>query len=152
MNEKDLRILSHLRNNSRIRLTKLSRLTQIPVSTIYDRIKQSQRGVIKKHTSLLDFSKLGFNARVNIMIRVIQDHKQNLKDFLLKHHNINTLYKINNGYDFLIEAVFRNIKQLDQFIEILEEKFNIEEKNVYHIVDDIKREHFLSDDKLIKLV
>ena len=55
------------------------------------------------------------------------------------------MYKINNKYDFLVEAVFRNLQELD-------EKFKIEQKDSYHIIDDIKREGFLSDQKTVELL
>ena len=152
MNKKDMYILSQLRTDSRMRLTKMSRITRIPVSTLYDRIRLQQGKLIQKHTSIIDFNKLGFNARAKIMLKVKQDQRELLKEYLLMHQNINSVYKINNGYDFLAEAVFRNLQELDCFIEALDEKFKIEQKDSYHIIDDIKREGFLSDQKTVELL
>ena len=66
INIKDRQIISHLRNNARIPLTTMSKLTKIPVSTLFDRLKTNEDDIITKHTSLLDFAKLGYNARVNL--------------------------------------------------------------------------------------
>ncbi|MBR9691938.1 winged helix-turn-helix transcriptional regulator, partial [Candidatus Woesearchaeota archaeon] len=70
MNKKDLKIIAYLRQNARMPLTKMSRKTQIPVSTIFDRLKMNENSLIVKHTSLLDFSKLGYNTRANITLKV----------------------------------------------------------------------------------
>jgi len=145
MNKKDLKIISFLRNNARMPLTKMSRETHIPVSTIFDRMKLHEEGLILKHTCLLDFSKLGFNTRANINLKVSREDKEALKDFLQKQDCINSVYRINNGYDFMIEGVFMQIKDMEEFLDTLEKKFNIQDKKSFFIIEDLKRESFLSD-------
>ena len=149
MNKKDLKIISHLRNNARMPLTKMSRKTQIPVSTIFDRMKLHEEGLIIKHTCLLDFSKLGFNTRANINLKVDREDKEALKDFLQKQDCINSIYRINNGFDFMIEGVFRQIKDMEEFLDNIEQKFKIQDKKSFFIIEDLKRESFLSDHQLI---
>ena len=151
LSKKDMKIIAHLRKDARMSLTTMSRKTSIPVSTIFDRLKACEEGVIQKHTSLLDFAKLGFDARANITLRVDKDKREDLKQFLMKNESVNSVYKINNGYDFLIEGVFRNIKDLEVFLELLEERFGVTEKQVYYIIEDVKRESFMSDAELLPL-
>lgn len=152
INKKDLVIMSYLRQNSRIKLTKMSRLTKLPVSTIFDRIRHHEKSLIKAHISLLDFAKLGFHTRANIMFRVSKKEKQAVREFLENSQNVNSIYKINNGFDFLAEVVFRNICDLEEFIEKLEERFDIKSKEVHYIIDDIKRESFMSDPHLVGMI
>jgi hypothetical protein len=45
----------------------------------------------------------------------------------------------------MIEGIFKHIKDLEDFMEILEEKFPIKSKQVFYIIDDIKREEFMAD-------
>ena len=52
----------------------------------------------------------------------------------------------------MFEAVFVNIKDLEAFLESLDKKFKIENKEVYYIVEDIKKEAFLSDSLLLDVV
>ncbi|MBT3865903.1 Lrp/AsnC family transcriptional regulator [Candidatus Woesearchaeota archaeon] len=144
--KKDIQILSHLRRDSREMLTKLSRKTGIPVSTIFDRLKYHKNGLIKKNTTLMDFSLLGFNSRAKVILKVDKTDRISIKNLLTVHRNINAAYRINNGYDFMFEAIFRNMKDLEDFINSLEEQFNILEKHVYYVIDDIKEEDFLSRD------
>jgi DNA-binding Lrp family transcriptional regulator len=144
MNEKDMLLLTHLRQNARETLTRLSRKTNIPISTIYEKLKVYDGDIINKHTSLINFSKLGYNARVNIMFRVDRDDRVGVKEFLSRKSCINSVFKINNGYDFLIEGIFRNIREVEDFIETIEDKFKIKSKQVYYIVDEVKREGFMT--------
>ena len=152
MDKKSLLVLTHLRQDARQGLTSISRKTSIPISTLHDRVKQFRNYFIIKHTALLDFAKLGFNARANILIRINKEEKEKLKGFLSKNHNINSFYKINNGYDFMVEVVFKYLREVEEFIENLEENFKIKSKEVFYIIDEIKREAFLSDPNLVDIM
>ena len=151
MKLKELLIMSLLRENARETLTKMSKKTNIPISTIYEKIKSNENGVIKKHTCILDFSRLGFNTRAALSIKVTKTKKEKLREYLKNHTNINSIYKINNGYDFWVECIFKNIRDLEDFIEHLETEFSIK-KDVYYIIDDIKRESFMSDMNIVKMM
>ena len=151
ISQKELVIMSLLRQNARESLTKMSRKSNIPISTIYDKIKTHENSVIKKHTCIIDFSKIGFNTRAAVSIKVNKSKREGLKDFLLRHANVNSVYKINNGYDYWVETIFRNIRELEDFAELLEQKFNIK-KEIHYIIDDIKREAFMADPDSLNVV
>ena len=152
MIEKDLLLLSTLRANARESLTKISRSTAIPVSTIFDRLRLHEKSIIKKHTAIIDFTKLGFSTRVTITMKANKADRDELKRYLLGHHNVNSVFKINNGYDFQIEAIFRSLHNLEEFLEKLEERFRLRSKQVYYIIDDIKREAFLADPSYLDIL
>ena len=149
MNQKDIKIIANLRQNARMPLTRMSRKTQIPVSTIFDRLKLNENQLIIKHTSLLDFNKLGYNTRANITLRVDREDKQALQEFLIKHQSVNSVYKINNGFDFMVEGIFKQIKDMEEFIEEVEKRFKILDKKSFFIIEDLKREAFMSNANLI---
>lgn len=150
--KKDLQIISNLRANSRQTLTNMSKSTKIPISTIYDRLKANEGKLIKRHTCLLDFNRLGFTTRANVLLRVDRSNREDLKEYLEKHRNVNSLYKINNNYDFLFEAVFKQIKELEEFLEQIEDKFKIKSKQVFYIIEDVKRESFLADPQILEVL
>lgn len=149
MNKKDLKIIACLRQNARMPLTKMSRKIRVPVSTIFDRLKASEKHVVQKHTCLLDFPKLGYHARANIALKIDREDKDAIKDYLVKHHSINTVYKINNGFDFMVEGVFEQVKDMEEFLDILENRFRILDKKSFFIIDDLKRESFMSNPELL---
>ncbi|MFH1398861.1 MAG: Lrp/AsnC family transcriptional regulator [Candidatus Woesearchaeota archaeon] len=151
ISKKDLQILAHLRQNARQTLTHMSKKTSIPISTIYDRLKLHDGDLIQKHTCLLDFNKLGFSTRAFIMLRVDRACREEIRKHLVNHLNVNTVIKINNNYDFLIEAVFRQIRELEDFLEKLEDKYKIKSKQVFYIIEDLKRESFMADPEMIQI-
>lgn len=146
-------LLCQLRNNSREPLTKMSKQTRIPVSTLYDRLKHFEENkLIERHTSIINFAAFGYKVRVNIMLKVSSSQRDALKKYLQNHENVNNLYKINNGFDFLFEAVFKSIEEAEEFIDNLEEQFEFKRMDVHYITSDIKREGFLSSKELISLL
>ncbi len=152
ISKKDLLIISNLRSNARETLTTISKKTKIPISTIYDKLKFHARNLIIKNTALLDFARLGFNTRAKVMLKADREQRDSLKVHLLKNPNVNTVYKINNDFDFLVEVIFKNIRELDNFVENLDDKFRLIDKKVFHVVEDVKREEFMSDPDTIKLL
>ena len=144
LDKKEALIICSLRQNAREKLTNMSRRIHMPVSTLYERIKVQQQKIIQRFTALLDFTKLGYECRANVCIKVKKEVRDEVKEYLLKHQSVNSLYKINNGFDFLLETVFKNIKELEDFSEELEERFSIKHKQVHYIIEDIKREGFMT--------
>ena len=143
MDKDDLALLAQLRKNSRMKMTRMSRELDIPVSTIFERLKGPLGSYIKRFTCLLNTSEVGFNSRATLILKVDNEQKEEVRSFLEKHQNVNSLYRINNGYDFLLDAIFKQMIDLEEFIEQLEKRFKIKHKEVYFIIDEIKQESFL---------
>lgn len=144
MKSSDLLLLTFLRQDARRTLTDISRKTRIPISTLYDKLKCQEKGLIMKHTTLIDFALLGFNCRANILLSTSREEKDRLRSYLNEHPCINSLFKINNGFDFLAEGIFLNVKELEEFMEIVEQKFRIAEKKTFYVIEDVKRECFMA--------
>lgn len=145
LKKKDLLILAHLRQDGRMPLTNLSRKTGIPVSTIFDRIKITEKGIIKKYTSLLDFAKLGYAVRVSFMLKAGKDNYVALGDFLVKHQSVNSCWRIGHDFDFLVDAVFSQAQDAHTFVRLIEQRFDVQDLRLYHIIDEMARERFLAD-------
>ena len=143
MKRKDLLILSYLRKNARQRLTSISRRTHIPVTTIYDNVRKYEKLFIIKHASLVDFKKIGFNAKTNIALKV-DGSRSELLSFLHEHPNVNSLYRTSSDFDVMAELVFRELRDVDEFLDLLKNRFSIEKSLVLNITDDLKREDFMS--------
>jgi DNA-binding Lrp family transcriptional regulator len=152
MDAKEAMIISSLRQNAREKLTSISRKTGTPVSTIYERIKQQQLSIIKKFTALLNFANLGYSCRANICLKARKETREELAEYLMKHQNTNSMYKINNGYDFLLEVIFKDIRELEDFLEAVDERFKLKGKQVYYIIDDIVRENFMTQPEFMDVI
>ncbi|MBT6773882.1 Lrp/AsnC family transcriptional regulator [Candidatus Woesearchaeota archaeon] len=143
MNSKKIQLILELRNNSREKLTSISKRTNIPISTLFDLLKELNEDVIKKSTIILDYSKLGFHTKALVFLKVNRENKEKLKHHLNINPCINSLHKVNHGWNFIIETVHRNIKELDDFLEKLEDNYNIEDKQIHYLIDEVKREGFI---------
>lgn len=150
-NNEDMQIIAHLRQDARRNLTIISKKTLVPISTIFDKLKKYNQSLIKKNTIIIDFKKLGFELRVNILIRTAQDKREELRRFLEKSVSVNSIYRINNGYDFMVEAVFRNMIELEEFHDKIE-VIGIIDKKEFYILEDIKIEGFMSEPALVKML
>ncbi len=143
---RDLAILSHLRQDSRETLTTMSRETRIPVSTIFDKIRFfKESGVIRKNTSIVSFDRFGYTAEAMIFLAACQEERSKLSEVLLSSSNINSLYRINSGWDFMAEAIFPNMREMESFLEAIEEKVALSRQKVFYIIEDLRREDFFSN-------
>jgi len=133
--------MSALRKNARQTLTNISKQTKIPVSTIYDRIKKHEKGIIKKHTSILDFSKIGYNIRLNLLLKIKE--KEKFQDFILKNMNINSVFKIEGDFNFAIDCIFKQMDEMQYFMEKLNQ-LGIIKKQTHFVTEEIIRENFMN--------
>lgn len=151
MNKKELLIISALRQNCRKSLTEMSKDTNIPVSTLHEKIRDYKDTLIKKSTAIIDFAKIGYNTRANVLIKVERQDRQNVQDFLESCKNINSLLKVNNGFDFMAEFVFEHIKDMEDFMEGFEQRFKVLNKETFYVVDDLKREEFMANPEMVAM-
>ncbi len=146
----DLAILSCLRENSREKLTLISKRIRLPVSTIFDRLSAYKE--FTRNTTLVDFSQLGFGAHVSILLKTAKAEREKVTTHLSSHPNVNSILRITNGYDYLIEGVFRTMTDVEDFIEKIEEQYTVKKKDVFYVLQDVRRETFLSNPETVKLV
>ncbi len=139
MKFKDEQIIHSLRMDARTPLTTLAKKTGIPTSTLFDRIKKQESSVIKGYTSLLNFERLGLKT---FTILISTPSKKELVEFLSTHPNVNSLSRLGNGYDFMLEGVFRGSKGATQFIKGIKKEFSINDILTANISEDLKREGF----------
>jgi DNA-binding Lrp family transcriptional regulator len=151
MNAKEKIIVSLLRENSRISLTEMSKFTSIPISTLFERLREYNHGLIKKHTTLIDFSVMGYEARARVLYKAKRGETNKLKDLLNCCRNVNELYKVNNGFDFMVEFIFKNMKEMEEHLLKISEMYPVEKEQVFYMVEEIKKEEFLSKPMLEKM-
>lgn len=138
MDKKELKILQELKNNARLSLTEIGHITNIPLSSVFKKVNKFEKDFIKKYVSLINFNLIGFSIRINLVLK--SKERENLKKFLLEHQNVNSLYRINQGFDFLIETIFPNMLEFENFLEELNSL--VSDKIIFHIIKDLRREDF----------
>ena len=150
LSEQEIIILKHLRKDARKSLVKIAREEEIPVSTLFSKVSKLESKVIKKSIALLDFSKLGYSLVAFIFLKLKDNSKQEAIEFLAKHPNTNNLSRVNNGFDFFLEAIFNNMKSYTKFYEDLK-KLNIKSEMVFFMIEELKKEDFLTRNEHLEL-
>ena len=145
----ELLILKELRKNSRNSLAHISRKINIPISTIFDKLNNLEKSMIYKHVTLLDFASLGYGIRAYYILKAKK--KAKLKDFLMNHPNVNTVHRTNNGTDFFIEAIFKDMRQRHEFAEKLHD-FGMISMGEHFISEEVVKENFLTKPEHVDLV
>ena len=152
LTNKEILLLSNLREDGRQSITNLSRKTKIPISTIYDKLKMYERDqVIKKYTPILDFTVLGYAVRITLLVRVAADQKIRAKEFFQKHKAVNTCYRVHTAYDFLVEALFKSLEEVQQFLDATDACMAVSAKEVYYLLEECKKEDFLAEPKYLEI-
>jgi len=121
----------------------MSKKTHIPISTIFDKLKEYENKLISKHTSLIDFKKLGYDIKIHLMLKVDRDHRKKFENFLINAISINTVYRINNKFDYFLEGIFKDIYSYQKFADQLDE-YGITEIHEHFVIDELKKEDFLT--------
>lgn len=142
---RDMALLASLRKDSRMKLTTMSRQTRIPVSTIFDRIRTFKgSGLVRRYTSLVDFGRLGHQGHAWILLACNKNDRHQLQETLERHPNVNSLLRINNGWNLMAEVVSPGIREVEDFVEQIEDKARITKKMVLFIIREIRKEEFLA--------
>jgi len=138
LNPNHKKILKRLRKNSRESFAKISRVTEIPVSTVFDYHKKLENNIVQKHTSLIDFKKIGYGIRVLLYAKA-QDQKE-LQEYLMKHPHVNNMIRMETA-DLYLEVLFKTLKDYYDFLETIE-PFRIEKLEEHDVIEELKLEGF----------
>jgi DNA-binding Lrp family transcriptional regulator len=145
LQRRDMLILSALRQNARMPLTTISKRTSVPVTTIHGLLREYEQHVIKKHATILDFKKLGYDNKQSIIIKAAGHDKDKIKRYLLENKSVNSVYLLDGPGNFLIEAITKTKQEVDSLMHDLQEQFTIFDLLSFEVVDDLKREEVFSD-------
>lgn len=116
---KDKKILSILSVNARIPLTQLSKKVALSRDAISYRIKNyGKRGVIQGYRTMVDMSKLGYNAD-HLFIKLnnpTEEIEKGILNKLVKYPFVRAAIKFSGDYDFEIAFITKNIDDLDKVL------------------------------------
>ena len=141
MDENEKKLVRALRENARTSLLALAKQLGMPPSTVHEKVQRYHGNIILKHTTLLDFAKLGY-TRVCLAIKTTPNGRPRVQAFLAGHNGVNNLHKINSGYDYMAEIIGKDLKEIEDSITALREIPGVIEIQRYTIVEDLMRETF----------
>jgi DNA-binding Lrp family transcriptional regulator len=123
LDQKDLAIISILKENARASIRDISKKTAIRPSTVHQRIKNlTEEGVIEKFTVKLNDDKIGEGFCVFMLIS--GSPERYLGDEFVKSHQVKGIYGITGEYDLLIKMKFRDMMAFNEFLLAFREKYS----------------------------
>ncbi len=143
MNQKEKEIIKSLRNGER-NVSNIARKLKMPVSTVSESVRKIRKKYIVKHSSLLDYNKIGYMANFFLTIKINAEHRKEFLDFLKSQNCVNSIYTINSGYNFLVEIVCRDNLDMVNWIEGLKNRFSMD-LNQFQVLKTEDKEMFVPE-------
>lgn len=144
LNKKEMILLSSLRAGGKKNVLQIAKQNKIPKSTMFDTLHNLEKNDIFNYRAYLDFEKVGFPIKIFYALKTNMRCKNGLRFYLKEKRNVNSLYDLGVSSDFLCEIVFKNFKEVHEFEETIEKKFEIFEKHIFNVISNVKYESFLT--------
>jgi len=130
--DKDMKILEVLRENSKLSTQMISKKTLIPITTVHYRIKKLRsEGVIDKYTIKINHKKLGKDVLAYAFFvpnyDVLKEENMHLEDIvekIKKHPCVEEAAIITGFKDVLLKIRVKNIEELNNFVVGYLQKIN----------------------------
>jgi DNA-binding Lrp family transcriptional regulator len=145
LNDKEKQLILKLRQNSRVNINDVAKQLNYATSTMYDLLHRLEEKKIVTHISRVAFERIGFPIKTYLIVKTTPIHRDQLKKYLQEKACINSLCTVNHQSSFHVECIFRNQKDLEEFLEELEERHTLAEIHVYNVLEMIHVERFLTE-------
>ncbi|MFH1445595.1 MAG: Lrp/AsnC family transcriptional regulator [Nanoarchaeota archaeon] len=124
MDEKDMKILSIVREDAKMTNRQISKKLLIPLSTVNNRIRNMEKdGVIKKYIAVPDYKKIGFSAVAYVLVSVdytnfetVEIMKKEFKESIGDNGIIESFDAVTGTTDMVLKIRTRGIEGLDKFL------------------------------------
>ena len=124
LDKKDIQILRIIQKNSKITTREIARQLNIPVTTVFTRIKKlEQKGIIKEYRAILNEKKLGKGTTAFILASFsyrTQDKEllsqRELAREIAKFPEVQEVHIITGDWDLLIKVKAENVKAIGKFV------------------------------------
>ena len=115
IDNKDLKIIEALKENSRQSIKEIAKGTKLRPSTVHQRIqKLIKNKIIEKFTIKLDNEKIGEDFIVFMLVKGSTTNYIDNK--ILNHSHVKEIFGITGEYDVLIKMKFKNVDEFHNFI------------------------------------
>lgn len=122
LDEKDWKILEALKENAKLTSQKISKKTQIPITTVHNRIKKMERkGIIKKYVPILNYKKIGKPISAYLLIDISfhsEDNvieEENLCNKIKAHPAVDEISIVTGRTDILVRIRVKDMNELRSF-------------------------------------
>ncbi|MAG39102.1 hypothetical protein CMO90_03350 [Candidatus Woesearchaeota archaeon] len=111
--DKDKKIITELKKNSRASIRDLAKKTNVRPSTVHQRIKKlTEKGLIEQFTVKLN-NKL---ADENFIVFMFVATETNLDTKIFKNKHVKEVFGITGEYDLLFKMKFKDVEEFNNYI------------------------------------
>ena len=143
MDNIDIKILSHLKENSRISASEIGDKVNMSVSAVIERIKKMENSVIIKQYTLILDPKLT-NQDVSAFISISLDHPKYNESFIssvIAHKQIVECHYITGDSDFLLKVVIDSTGSLEKVLNDIESIQGVSMTRTLVVLSTVKNEY-----------
>jgi len=141
IDELDRRIISILRDDSRVSCRKIAQRCKVSVGTVLTRIKRMERaGIIEGYTIRLDHEKLGYQLTAIAEITVSKGKLLEMEQAISKHSNVCAVYDITGLTDAFVIAKFRSREEIGKFTKAVLAMPFVDRTNTHLVLTTIKED------------
>ena len=114
----DMRIIGSLTGNGRKPYKTIAQELGVSDSTVRKRIgRMIEEGIIKEFNVLLDYHALGRIIKAFIGLRVHPPRLKGIVEHLQENPDVQVLYRTTGDVDLFVEVIFRDMEELNGFLE-----------------------------------
>jgi len=114
----DLKIVKCLSEDARCTYKHIAEEAGVSEATVKNRIDKLQEdGIIKKFTVIMDYHKLGRAIKAFIGLKVQPAAIAEIVKTMEKNPDVHVLYRTSGDVDLLIEVIFEQMEDLNEFLE-----------------------------------
>ncbi|TDN81559.1 AsnC family transcriptional regulator [Salegentibacter sp. 24] len=120
LDQKDLKILKHLQDDSKMTNKEISNKLQLSVTAVFERIKRLEReGVISGYVALVSPNKVAKSFMVFCQIKLIQHSRSYLTKFeteVTKLSEVMECYHVSGEYDYILKVLVKDMEAYREFM------------------------------------
>ncbi|MBR6633084.1 MAG: Lrp/AsnC family transcriptional regulator [Clostridia bacterium] len=121
MDNLDLKILSCLKENSRMNATAIGEKVNLSTSALLERIKKLEAsGVIMKYTAIIDNEKIG--KGITVFISVSLEHPkydESFREAIAQNEEIIECHYVTGDYDYMLKGITGSSQSLEKLINFV---------------------------------
>lgn len=124
MDKIDRKIINLLQNNARASLKDLSKECFISSPAVAARInKLEQSGIISGYHANIDMEKIDFHVKAFVMVQLEPRQKNEFYPYIQQVPNVIECNCVTGDYSEIMEVIFPSTHDLDDFINVIQERF-----------------------------
>ena len=142
LDENDVLILQEMQKKARISYKELSELTNIPSSTLHDKLNRlTEQGIIKEYITIINEEAIGCNQTAIIGIETGAEFYEAVADALTIIDEITEVYGATAQYDLMIKLRAYNRVHLSEVLNKIRNIKGVNDINVAIILEVFKEKH-----------